>query len=58
VKRKDFDRWKKRMFHLRTFNEDWQLIHQKRWNEDSLCWEDKCDCEKDVKKVGFDVENK
>ena len=35
----------KRMYHLRVNNEDWQLIHQKRWGEDSLCWEDKCDCE-------------
>ena len=36
---------KKRMFHMRVFGLDWQGIHQKRWDEDSLCWEDKCDCE-------------
>ena len=36
---------KKRMYHLRVNNEDWQLTHQKRWDEDTLCFEDKCDCE-------------
>ena len=41
---------KKRMYHMRVFGLDWQETHQKRWGEDSLCWEDKCDCEK-VKEV-------
>ena len=41
---------KERMYHMRVFGLDWQGIHQKRWDEDSLCWEDKCDCEK-VKEV-------
>ena len=41
---------KERMYHMRVFGLDWQGIHQKRWGEDSLCWEDKCDCEK-VKEV-------
>ena len=36
---------KERMFHTRVFNEDWQLIHQRRWEDDSPCWEDECDCE-------------
>ena len=35
---------KKRMFNVRVFGLDWQATHQKRWGEDSLCWEDKCDC--------------
>ena len=35
---------KKRMFLLRVNNEDWQLIHQRRWEDNSPCWEDKCDC--------------
>ena len=37
---------KKRMYDMRVFGLDWQEIHQKRWGKDSLCWEDKCDCEK------------
>ena len=41
---------KKRMYHLRVWNEDWELLHQKRWDEDTLCFEDKCDC-KPVKGV-------
>ena len=36
---------KKRMYDMRVFGLDWQGIHQKRWDEDSLCWEDKCDCD-------------
>ena len=35
---------KKRMYHLRVNNEDWQLTHQRRWEDNSPCWEDKCDC--------------
>ena len=45
TKQLKLDEWKKRMFHTRVFNEDWQLIHQRRWEDDSPCWEDKCDCE-------------
>ena len=41
---------KERMYHMREFGLNWQATHQKRWGEDSLCWEDKCDCEK-VKEV-------
>ena len=37
---------KKRMYDMRVFGLDWQELHQKRWDEDSLCWEDKCDCKK------------
>ena len=36
---------KKRMYEMRVLGLDWQEIHQKRWGKDSLCWEDKCDCE-------------
>ena len=44
---------KERMYRLRVFNEDWQAIHQRRWEDDSPCWVDKCDCEsvKDMKGV-------
>ena len=45
------DEHKKRMFHSRVFGLNWQATHQKRWDEDSLCWEDKCDC-KFVKGTG------
>jgi|TARA_Y100001963_G_scaffold142337_1_gene211780 hypothetical protein len=38
--------FRQRMHSMRFANEDWQLTHQKRWDEDSLCWDDKCDCEK------------
>ena len=41
---------KKRMYDMRVFGLDWQGIHQKRWDEDSLCWEEKCDCE-ELKKL-------
>ena len=37
--------FKKRMWVLRTWEEDWQAIHQRRWEDNSPCWEDKCDCE-------------
>ena len=43
--KKMIDEHKKRMFHSRVFGLNWQATHQKRWDEDSLCWEDKCDCE-------------
>ena len=47
---------KERMYHLRTFNEDWQLTHQRRWEDNSPCWEDKCDCEEEKgSKVGFQL---
>ena len=47
---------KERMYHLRTFNEDWQLTHQRRWEDNSPCWEDKCDCEEeDMNMVGFQL---
>ena len=36
---------KTRMYNMRSFSLDWQVIHQKRWGEDSLCWEDTCDCD-------------
>ena len=36
---------KKRMFDMRFMGTDWQLTHQKRWDKDSLCRVDKCDCE-------------
>ena len=36
---------KQRMFDMRFMGTDWQLTHQKRWDKDSLCWVDKCDCE-------------
>ena len=52
--KKEFKKWKKRMYHLRTWEEKWQLTHQRRWEDNSPCWEDKCDCEeKKVNKVGF-----
>ena len=35
---------KRRMYDMRAFSTNWQLTHQKRWGEDSLCWYDKCDC--------------
>ena len=36
---------KKRMFNMRVMGLDWQETHQKRWDDDTLCFEDKCDCE-------------
>jgi hypothetical protein len=41
---------KKRMYHMRVFGFDWQETHQKRWDENSLCWNDECDCE-EIKKM-------
>ena len=43
--KKIIEKHKERMYHMRVFSLDWQAIHQKRWDEDSLCWENKCDCE-------------
>ena len=36
---------KKRMFNMRVMGLDWQEIHQKRWDNDTLCFIDECDCE-------------
>ena len=36
---------KKRMFHMRVMGLDWQETHQKRWDNDTLCFIDECDCE-------------
>ena len=36
---------KERMFNMRAFGLDWQKIHQKRWDKDTLCFDDECDCE-------------
>jgi len=41
---------KKRMFNMRVMGLDWQETHQKRWDDDTLCFEDKCDCEEILKK--------
>lgn len=35
---------KKRMYDMRVFGLDWQATHQRRWEDNSPCWEDKCDC--------------
>ena len=36
---------KERMFNMRAFGLDWQEIHQNRWDDDTLCFDDDCDCE-------------
>ena len=36
---------KKRMYDMRVFGLDWLETHQKRWADDTLCFDDKCDCE-------------
>ena len=41
---------KERMFNMRTFGLDWQETHQKRWDEDTLCFVDECDCEEILNK--------
>jgi len=46
---------KKRMYDMRVFGLDWQGIHQKRWDEDTLCFEDKCDCESVKDTEGLNV---
>ena len=43
-KQKMIEEHKKRMYDMRVFGLDWQATHQKRWDEDTLCFEDKCDC--------------
>ena len=35
----------KRMFNMRFMGLDWQEIHQKRWDENTDCEDDVCDCE-------------
>jgi hypothetical protein len=40
---------KKRMFNMRVMGLDWQEIHQKRWDNDTLCFVDECDCEEILK---------
>ena len=29
---------------MRVMGLDWQETHQKRWTNDTLCFDDKCDC--------------
>ena len=41
---------KKRMFNMRVMGLDWQETHQKRCDDDTLCFEDKCDCEEILNK--------
>ena len=41
---------KERMFNIRAFGLDWQGIHQKRWDKDTLCFYDECDCEEILNK--------
>jgi len=36
---------KRRMFNMRVMGLDWQELHQQRWADDTLCFDDKCDCE-------------
>ena len=45
TKKRLVEEHKKRMFDMRFMGTDWQLTHQKRWDKDSLCMVDKCDCE-------------
>jgi len=40
---------KERMFNMRVMGLDWQETHQKRWDDDTLCFEDKCDSEEILK---------
>ena len=40
---------KRRMYNMRVFGLEWQEIHQKRWDEDTLCIVDECDCEEILK---------
>ena len=35
----------KRMWNMRFMGLKWQEIHQKRWDEDTKCPDDTCDCE-------------
>ncbi len=45
-KKKMIEEHKRRMYDMRFFGLDWQEIHQKRWDENSECNDDTCDCEK------------
>ena len=36
---------KERMFNMRVMGLDWQETHQKRWDKDTLCFDDGCVCE-------------
>ena len=36
---------KERMFNMRFMGLEWQETHQKRWDDDTLCFVDECDCE-------------
>ncbi len=49
---------KERMFNMRVMGLDWQETHQKRWDEDTLCFDDKCDCEEILNNVGMKNEKK
>ena len=37
---------KRRMYEMRFFNEEWQTIHQKRWDGTKGCNTNTCDCVK------------
>ncbi len=37
---------KEHMYNMRFFGLEWQETHQRRWEDNSPCWEDKCECEK------------
>ena len=41
---------KKRMYDMRFFGLEWQETHQKRWDENTGCDDDTCDCE-ELKKL-------
>ena len=49
---------KKRMFNMRFMGLEWQEIHQKRWDEDTLCGEDTCDCEAIEEGIKNEKENR
>ena len=40
---------KEHMFNMRVFGLDWQEIHQNRWDKDTLCFDDRCDCKEILK---------
>ena len=42
--KKMIEEHKRRMFNMRFMGLDWQEIHQKRWDDDTLCFVDECDC--------------
>ena len=37
---------KEHMYNMRFFGLEWQATHQRRWENNSPCWEGKCECEK------------